>query len=242
MADENGGGRERLAPVIPLFGGRSEPPAADRAPNPAEERTTVPVVAQAQLPVVAQAPRDETTPPPSATWHSVWDDEEDAADDVGGEIDESLRAELDVAERDLLRKLRTRQLSVSEARTVVAERDLEAHDVDKLLHVFVRRGYLDDRALAEQLVTAAVERKGQGRKIIAQSLAKRRIPRDVIDAALAELPDDDAERALEFARQKARSMHGLERDVALRRLVGQLARRGYGSAALDAARRALDEL
>ena len=37
-------------------------------------------------------------------------------------------------------------------------------------------------------------------------------------------------------------MRGLERDVALRRLAGQLARRGYGgSAALNAARQALDE-
>ena len=62
------------------------------------------------------------------------------------------------------------------------------------------------------------------------------------DAALAELPDDDAERALEFARSKAGSLRSLERDVALRRLAGQLARRGYGgSVALNAARTALDE-
>ena len=66
--------------------------------------------------------------------------------------------------------------------------------------------------------------------------------RDVVDAALEALPDDDADRALEYARQKARTMRDLDRDVALRRLSGQLARRGYGAQALDAARRALDEL
>ncbi|WP_435526286.1 regulatory protein RecX [Microbacterium elymi] len=111
-----------------------------------------------------------------------------------------------------------------------------------MLHGFIRRGYLDDRALADQLVYSAVERKGQGRMVIAQSLAKRGIPRDVVDAAMTALPDDDADRALEFARQKARSMRALDHEVALRRLVGQLARRGYGVGALDAARQALDEL
>ena len=49
---------------------------------------------------------------------------------------------------------------------------------------------------------------------------------------LAELPDDDAERALEFARSKAPGMSRLEPDTALRRLLGQLARRGYGEVLL----------
>ncbi|WP_245570374.1 regulatory protein RecX [Microbacterium luticocti] len=146
------------------------------------------------------------------------------------------------AEQRLLKKLRTRSLSVREARAVLVENGMTGPDADALVGRFVHRGYLDDRALAEQLVHSAVERKGQDRMVIARTLATRGIPRDVIDAALAEMPDDDAERALDFARHKARSMHGLERDVALRRLVGQLTRRGYGSAALDAARQALDEL
>ncbi|UUT36702.1 RecX family transcriptional regulator [Microbacterium elymi] len=131
---------------------------------------------------------------------------------------------------------------MAEARAVIAERDLDPVAIASVLHGFIRRGYLDDRALADQLVYSAVERKGQGRMVIAQSLAKRGIPRDVVDAAMTALPDDDADRALEFARQKARSMRALDHEVALRRLVGQLARRGYGVGALDAARQALDEL
>ncbi|MEQ6896707.1 regulatory protein RecX [Microbacterium sp. KR10-403] len=179
--------------------------------------------------------------PAEPTWHTTWDADSD--DETLGEVelDERTQAEREIAESNLTRKLRTRQLSVSEARAVVAERDLDGDVVEAVIHDFRRRGYLDDRALAEQLVHAGVERKGQGRTAIAQSLAKRGIPRDVVDAALAALPDDDAERALAFARQKARAMRGLERDVALRRLVGQLARRGYGAAAMDAARQALDE-
>ena len=78
--------------------------------------------------------------------------------------------------------------------------------------------------------------------MIAQELARRGVPREVADVALAALPDDDAERALRFARTKARSMASLDRNTALRRLTGQLTRRGYGgSIALNAAREALDE-
>ena len=142
----------------------------------------------------------------------------------------------------MLKKLRARSLSVREARAVVAERDLDDDAVEGVLDGFLRRGYLDDAALAEQLIHAGVDRKGQGRQVIAQTLAKRGIPRDVADAALAALPDDDLDRALEFARTKARSLRDVDRDTALRRLTGQLARRGYpGSVAMTAARQALDE-
>jgi len=141
-----------------------------------------------------------------------------------------------------VKKLRGRQLSVSEAKTYLGQYDLDADAVGAILDAFLERGYLDDARLAEQVVHAGVDRKGQGRQVIAQSLAKRGVPRDVADAALAELPDDDAERALEFARSKAGSLRGLDRDTALRRLTGQLARRGYGgSIAMTAARAALDE-
>jgi regulatory protein len=223
MTPDDGGEQNRLAPVIPLFGG----PAAEHGDN----------AAGGERPTAAPA----TTSRDAPTWHTVWDEPDDDALDEDA-LDEATRSEREAAERSLTRKLRTRQLSVSEARAVLTGHALDADVVAAILHAFERRGYLDDGALADQLVRSAVERKGQGRTVIAQTLAKRGLRRDTIDAALAELPDDDAERALEFARQKARSMRGLERDVALRRLAGQLARRGYGVAALDAARRALDEL
>ncbi len=136
---------------------------------------------------------------------------------------------------------------MSEARLVLkgfgkdADR-LDASAIDDILDDFCRRGYLDDVVLAGQLVTSGVERKGQGRVALSRALAQRGIPREVIDAALDELPDDDAERALEYARTKARGLARLEHDAALRRLVGQLSRRGYnGSVAMTAAKTALAE-
>lgn len=152
-----------------------------------------------------------------------------------------------IAEEILVRKLRSRSLSVSEARLILRGFDhdgvrLDANVVDDVLDAFSRRGYLDDAQLAGQLVAAGIERKGQGRVALSRALAQRGIPREVIDAALDELPDDDAERALEYARSKARSLTRLDSDTALRRLVGQLARRGYnGGIAMSAAKTALAE-
>jgi regulatory protein len=228
---------DELAPVIPLFGGRS--PGGDRPPasGPPEHD----VAPSDDAPLADGPPDDE-----EATWRTEWDDDPDErVTAVVGTADhaaDSTEAERQLAEHALLKKLRTRSLSVREARTVVGERDLDPETVDAVIRGFLRHGYLDDAALAEQLVHSGLDRKGQGRHVVAQTLAKRGIPREIAHAALAELPDDDVERALDFARGKARSMSSLDRDTALRRLVGQLSRRGYpGSVAMTAARQALDE-
>jgi regulatory protein len=229
MSKENGG-EEHLAPVIPLFGDG-----------------------------VAAEP----------TWRSTWD--EDPPERPGSGTDRALdRQRADDArkgvrsadadsdrvggtdtpdavdpaeiEKAVLKKLRARPLSEAEVRAIIASHELDEASADDLVRGLLRHRYLDDRALAEQLVRSSTERKGQGRQVVAQTLAKRQIPRVVADAALAALPDDDAERALAFARTKARSMGRLDRDTALRRLAGQLARRGYSSSiALTAARQALDD-
>jgi regulatory protein len=163
----NGGERDALAPVIPLF---STGDAVD-----------------------------------SEGSGTVRDAEASAADEQT-----TADAGRDAAERALVRKLGARSLSVREARTVLAGRGLSSDAVDEIVAGFARRGYLDDSALAEQLVHSGTERKGQGRQALAQAMAKRGVPRDVADAAIRELPDDDAERALEFARkalQEAASDH-----------------------------------
>jgi regulatory protein len=218
--ESDGGGSDRLAPVIPLF----TAPTAAEEPAPAGEQWhptwTEPATGVAGRPsVAAAAPR--------------------SGSDVSAEATLLAR---DAAEKALLRKLRGRSLSVREARSVLSGHELDDADIDDVLDAFQDRGYLDDARLAEQLVHAATTRKAQGQRAIAQTLSARGIPRDLIDATLAELPDDDAERALEFARTKARSLASLDHDTALRRLHGQLARRGFtGPAAMSAARQALEE-
>jgi len=230
-------GQDGLAPVIPLFGDRS--PASQ---DPGDRSPASAGAADDRQYTDADDAEVEVSAVPEVGWRTEWDEDPEELPVVRIDDTEAAGAERDRAEQVLLKRLRTRSLSVREARAVVAQHDLDGETADAVIRGFVRHGYLDDAALAEQLVHSGLDRKGQGRQVIAQTLAKRGISREVADAALAELPDDDADRALDFARTKARSMSSLDRDTALRRLVGQLSRRGYGgSVAMTAARQALDE-
>lgn len=232
----DGGEAERLAPVIPLFGGPEPAPATppgDRDGADRDERWHTTWVAEPRrgAAVTSQRSADgvlDTAAAPPAGRQSVPTADAD---------DERMRAE-----RSLLKRLRGRSLSVREARAVLAESGIDEGDREEIVAAFLDNGYLDDSRLAEQLLDGALGRKAQGAQAISQTLARRGLERDVIDIALASLPDDEDERALEFARSRARGMTGLDPDTALRRLHGQLARRGFGSRAMSAARQALDEL
>lgn len=231
---DDGGEDERLAPVVPLFG----------APHPRTRERSV--------------PEDDTS---SRRWHTTWTGGRDssgtpasagravvpeagpsgsAASAVGSASDpDDVRAR---GERMLLRKLRTRSLSLREARRALADAEIDNAVAEEIVADFEGNGYLDDVRLAEQLLDSALGRKAQGATAIARTLSQRGLDREVIDIVLASMPDDEADRALDFARQRARGMSGLDHDVALRRLHGQLARRGFsGSLAMNAARQALTE-
>ena len=147
------------------------------------------------------------------------------------------------AEHALVKKLAGRGLSVAEARAFLAHHGgIGADDVEEILARFLDRRYLDDDALAEQIVSIGWERKQHGRRRIAQTLGQRRLSTETIENALAALPDDEWQRAYEFAQTKVRSVGGRDPDAALRRLVGQLARRGFsGQVAMSASRAAIDE-
>lgn len=231
------GGEENLAPVIPLFGrdAQTKPSSPSVAEDDADAGTP-----SAQHP--AHGRQSRATP----KLRALRPHETATADGEGGEGVDPGRIR-EQAEEVLVRKLRSRSLSIAEARTVLKGYEsqgqrVDAAQIDDVIDDFCRRGYLDDAILAGHLVTSGVERKGQGRVALSRALAQRGLTRDVIDAALDELPDDDAERALEFARTKARSLARLDNDTALRRLIGQLARRGYnGAVAMKAAKAALAE-
>lgn len=221
--EDDRGEADGLAPVIPLFGDRSTAHAETHGESASRGRRPFPEADAAAMPPASGAAGEFGS---------------------GSEFDpETDDAELAQAASDaLLRKLRSRSLSEREARTFLSQRDLSRDAVERIVDDFLRLSYLDDAALAEQLVHVGVSRKGEGRVAIAQAMSRRGISRDVADVALGAVGDDDAERALDFARRKAPSIGGRDDDAALRRLVGQLARRGYpSSVAMTAARQALAE-
>ena len=259
MSDERGGASsedDRLAPVIPLFGERGTPADGERprssntasaepsagaewrstwaAESAAERRgpSSRHPAAAALAPEAAHASAAAASAPGRRGLRAVGrHDGDDASDDPIADASEVL-----------VRKLRSKQLSSAEARDVLRESGLSSEDRALVIEQFEQRGYLDDVSLAELLVTSGSERKGQGRVAIARTLSQRGIPRQIADEALSVLDDDDAERALDYARSKVAGLRRYDEDTAIRRLVGQLSRRGYGgSVALTAARTAWRE-
>lgn len=154
----------------------------------------------------------------------------------------------------LVKKLSRKQLSSKEAHTFVvdlltdpeAETPLDRYDAqeiaDQIVVEFEQRLYLNDAGLAEVLAETLQNRKAVGRGVLIRELGMRGISREHIDAALSGDRDEEAERALEFARDRARRLDREDEQTAVRRLYGQLARRGYsGNIALTAAKTAVRE-
>jgi regulatory protein len=130
----------------------------------------------------------------------------------------------------LLRRLGRSALSQKEAHAFLVDHELSRDEAADVVAEFVDRGYLDDAALAEQLVTKLVDRSGMSRTGLSRALAQRGIDKHVITEAVSVL-DQDSEReaAQAVAERRARQLMNLPRDVAERRLTGFLMRRGYPS-------------
>lgn len=106
------------------------------------------------------------------------------------------------------------------------------------------RGYLDDETYAAGVVRSELGRKPAGKRLIEAKLRRDGVEASVIARVLVEAfaERDERDDALELARRQARTLVRLEREVAERRLVGRLARRGFDAGvARSCARLALDE-
>lgn len=128
-----------------------------------------------------------------------------------------------------------RGLSRRELERHLRERGFEQTEIDDEVARLEREGYIDDVALAQNLVGTLQERKGLGRTGVAAELARRLLAPAAIEYAL-ELVDTSEElaRARDIAERRARQLGGLDRDTAVRRLSGYLARRGYGGSTVRA--------
>ena len=104
-------------------------------------------------------------------------------------------------------------------------------DVDAAVERLVAAGLLDDAAYARAFVRSKISSQGFSRRRLQQELSKRGVGRDVSDAAIAEvLEDEDVDEVANIervARKKLRALHGLDDETQRRRLYAFLARRGY---------------
>ncbi|MEV5962385.1 regulatory protein RecX [Kribbella sp. NPDC051952] len=142
----------------------------------------------------------------------------------------------------LLDKLSGQPRTRAELAGLLAEREIPDEVADEVLDRFTEVGLIDDAAFANAWVESRHRGRGLGKRALAQELRRRGVDDELARDALDELePEQEEETARALVRKKLRSMRSLDRQVAMRRLLGMLARKGYpGGLAMNIIKQELD--
>jgi regulatory protein len=133
-----------------------------------------------------------------------------------------------VARKILLDQLTGQARSRAELSERLARKGVPEGIAARLLDRFEEVGLVDDEAFARAWVQSRQPGKGLARRALAQELRRKGVEDDVARAALDEVdPDDEIEAARALVRRRLRTVGRLDRDTAVRRLSGMLARKGY---------------
>jgi regulatory protein len=152
-------------------------------------------------------------------------------DEPGGPADPELDQTADphsVARTILLDKLTGQPRTRAELADLLAEREIPDEVADEVLDRFTDVGLIDDAAFANAWVESRHRGRGLGKRALAQELRRRGVDDQLARDALDELDSDqEEETARALVRRKLPSTRSLDRQVAMRRLLGMLARKGY---------------
>ena len=134
-----------------------------------------------------------------------------------------------VARAILLDQLTGRARSRKELADKLASKQVPDDVAGRLLDRFEEVGLVDDEAFARSWISGRQAGKGLARRALAQELRRKGVPDEIARAALDEVdPDDEDAAARALVRKKMRSLTRVDEATATRRLVGMLARKGYG--------------
>lgn len=153
-----------------------------------------------------------------------------------------------VDDRERAREICLRQLAVrprtrAELTATLLRRGVAADVVAEVLDRYDEVGIVDDQAFAEAWVTSRHHGRGLARRALAGELRRKGVADDTIRQAVQDI-DAETEDATAAAlvRRKLRTANRDRPDLLMRRLVGMLARKGYGAAtAIRVVREALAE-
>jgi regulatory protein len=112
---------------------------------------------------------------------------------------------------------------------LLAQRGVPDDAAETVLDRFTEVGLIDDAAYAQAWVSSRQSGRGLARRALSAELRAKGVDAEVAAEAV-EAVDDDAEReaARRLVERKAGAMSRLDRATATRRLMGMLARKGYG--------------
>lgn len=138
---------------------------------------------------------------------------------------------------DAVRVLGRKARSSGELRRDLERLGHDPHEVSDVIDEFRESLYLDDVGLARIVTEKLRDTKGASRGQIRRKLQERFFDDAAIEAALADLDEEQEDELLRTAAEdRARRLTGLDPQTAERRLLGYLARRGWGG---EPARRAV---
>jgi regulatory protein len=133
-----------------------------------------------------------------------------------------------VARKILLDALTGQPRSRQELRDKLAKKDVPDELATRLLDRFTEVGLVDDEAFARSWVESRQRSRGLARRALAQELRRKGVDDDTARLALDDLePEQEEQAARLLVRKKLRSLRGVDRVTATRRLAGLLARKGY---------------
>ena len=150
----------------------------------------------------------------------------------------------EVARAICLRMLTSRPCTRAELASELRRRNVPDDASAAVLERFDDVGLVDDRAFAASWVERQRRTRGLSRRALASELRRKGVADEDATEAVAVVTDDDERaRAAELVARKLGSMRSLDRERQVSRLVGMLARKGYGAGlAYSVVREALGEL
>jgi len=132
-----------------------------------------------------------------------------------------------------MKQLQMRLHSAAELSRKLTRKEYSPEMIEGVLADLSRMGYVDDERFAKTRAMSAAQYKHHGRRRAFQELIRSGVKKDVAERALDEVYSeegvgaDQLSTARDLAMKKAASLKRLAPDVAKRRLVGMLQRRGF---------------
>jgi regulatory protein len=165
----------------------------------------------------------------SAKSSSARDTAYDPAGSAGSADRDADADPVEVAKKILLAQLSSSAKSRRQLEQVLARKLVPADAAANALDRFSELGYIDDEAFARSWVQSRQRSRGLAASAVRRELYQKGIASETIATVIADEIDVESERdiARSLVDKKLRSMRSLDADVATRRLVSMLARKGY---------------
>ncbi|WNV74376.1 regulatory protein RecX [Geodermatophilus sp. DSM 44513] len=170
-------------------------------------------------------------------------DAPDAAPPAGGSAQDDPGDPAQVARSICLRALTGAARTRQQLAELLARRGIPDDVAESVLDRFGEVGLIDDAAFARAWVTSRQSGRGLARRVLKAELRAKGVDGEVAEEAVTLVDDQDEwDAARRLVQRRLPGMRRVDRATAERRLVGMLARRGYGGGLASwVVREALDD-